>query len=203
MEKNEYTLDAAWRCIWTCLEAGAGPHRSPFTMMQAATSGLDGAPQVRTIVLRAADEASGALAFHTDLRSPKIAQLRRDPRIALVVHDLANHLQIRLDGEATIHADGAARAAIWAGSRPHTLILYQAPFAPGTPVESPPAARVAPSAQAASREAGFEHFALIEVRLTRIDFLDISPNGHTRVAFSRERDVDGDGNAWRGQWVAP
>ena len=43
--------------LWSCLESGVNAQRSPFTMVQAATLRLDGAPKVRTIVLRQVSRA--------------------------------------------------------------------------------------------------------------------------------------------------
>lgn len=123
--------------LWSCLESGVGPQRSPFTMVQAATLGVDGAPKVRTIVLRQASRAEQRLSFHTDARSDKVAELRRDPSIAIVAADLDALVQIRVEGLASICDDDARRRAIWASSRPHTLLLYRAPLRPGTPIDAP------------------------------------------------------------------
>ena len=112
-------------------------------MLQAATLGVDGAPKVRTIVLRQVNRADRVLSFHTDARSEKVAELCRDPRIALVANDLDALVQIRVEGAASICDDEAQRRAVWQASRPHTLLLlYRAPLPPGTPVASPEAAQV-------------------------------------------------------------
>jgi len=123
--------------IWTCVEAGAGPGRSPFTLVQAATTGRDGAPQLRTVVLRQAHRAQNAVWFHADARSPKVAELHADPRISLLAYDPQSQLQIRMAGHATISDDEAERRRMWTTSRAHTLVLYQSPLTPSTSVASP------------------------------------------------------------------
>ncbi|WP_175729646.1 pyridoxamine 5'-phosphate oxidase family protein [Burkholderia ambifaria] len=183
--------------LWSCLESGVGTQRSPFTMVQAATLGLDGAPKVRTIVLRQVSRADRLLAFHTDARSEKVAELRRDPRIAVVANDLDALVQIRAEGVASICDDEAQRRAIWQSSRPHTLLLYRAPLRPGTPVESPEEAHATPSPGDAPTDDGYRNFCLVHVTVTRIDWLELARGGHRRAIF----DLNDDGYA--GRWIAP
>ncbi|MDN7716666.1 pyridoxamine 5'-phosphate oxidase family protein [Burkholderia gladioli] len=188
--------------IWTLLAEGANPgrERSPFTMLQLATLGLDGAPKVRTVVLRGVDAGQGSLLFHTDARSAKLAELRRDGRAALVGCDLAGGLQIRVEGTASVLADQARRLAIWQASRPRTLILYRAPLPPGTPVAAPADAHPASASSAAAADDaldGFANFAVIELRAEAIDWLDLAADGHRRARFVREP------AGWQGNWIAP
>ncbi|MGS0896916.1 pyridoxamine 5'-phosphate oxidase family protein [Burkholderia stagnalis] len=180
--------------LWSCLESGVSAQRSPFTMLQAATLGLDGAPKVRTIVLRQVSRTDRMLSFHTDARSEKVAELRRDPRIALVANDLDALVQIRAEGVASICDDEARRRAIWQSSRLHTLLLYRAPLPPGTPVESPEAAHVDSAAQAGD---GYENFCLLHVAVKRIDWLELARAGHRRAKFDLKE------GGYEGRWIAP
>lgn len=186
-------MQEIYRHIWQCLTAGASPGQSPFTMWQLATNGADGVPQLRTIVLRAADEARNTLTFHTDMRSVKVAELRADPRLSMLAADLVKLQQIRLEGRAEICPDEAERSAIWNSARPHTLILYQAPLSPGTPLPHSPQA----TAVSTGRHDGYDNFCVVRVTLSKIDYLDISPAGHQRAVFTRSD------NHWQGKRVAP
>ncbi|MBN3786801.1 pyridoxamine 5'-phosphate oxidase family protein [Burkholderia sp. Ac-20353] len=191
------SISATYDHIWTCIESGVDVKRSRFTMLQLATLGLDGAPKVRTVVLRQVRRAERRLSFHTDVRSEKVAELRRDPRIALVGNDLDSLVQIRIEGTASICDDEAERRAIWESSRPHTLLLYRAPLPPGTPVASPADAQFRADAGASLTDDGYANFCLIHVKATRLDWLDLAPSGHRRAQF----DLRGDG--FDGRWVAP
>ena len=51
--------------VWAALMAGAQPGRTPFTVVQLATSGLDDAPKVRSVILRSADAERGAVGIVT------------------------------------------------------------------------------------------------------------------------------------------
>ncbi|KVC95199.1 pyridoxamine 5'-phosphate oxidase [Burkholderia ubonensis] len=192
------SLQSTYDRLWACLESGVGAERSPFTMLQAATLGLDGAPKVRTLVLRQVRRVGHVLSFHTDARSEKVAELRRDPRIALVGVDLDALVQIRVEGVASICTDEAERRAVWQASRPHTLLLYRAPLPPGTPVATPADAHPQTDAGPMTADDGYANFCLIHVTATRIDFLDLAPSeGHRRAIF------DLHAGGYDGRWVAP
>ncbi|KVH47433.1 pyridoxamine 5'-phosphate oxidase family protein [Burkholderia diffusa] len=193
------SLTETYDRVWSCLASGVGAQRSPFTMLQAATLGLDGAPKVRTIVLRQVSRTEHRLSFHTDARSEKVAELRRDPRIAIVASDLDSRVQIRAEGVAAICDDEAQRRAIWQSNRPHTLLLYRAPLRPGTPIESPEDAHVIarPGPGTTPTDDGYRNFCLLHVTVTRIDWLELARSGHRRAVF----DVIDDG--YEGRWIAP
>ncbi|WP_063551112.1 pyridoxamine 5'-phosphate oxidase family protein [Burkholderia territorii] len=193
------SLTQTYDRVWSCLASGVGAQRSPFTMLQAATLGLDGAPKVRTVVLREVSRADRRLSFHTDARSEKVAELRRDPRIAIVASDLDSLVQIRAEGVATICDDEAQRRAVWQSNRPHTLLLYRAPLRPGTPIESPEEAHVtaSPGPGATASDDGYQNFCLLHITVTRIDWLELARSGHRRAVF----DVSDDG--FEGRWIAP
>ena len=170
---------------------GAGAGRTPFTVLQLATSGLDGAPKIRSVILRNADAKGGAVSFYTDLRSAKIAEIRRQPRVSLHGWDADAGLQMRLEGAATIAAEGPEKSAAWAACRPHTRALFQHRAPSGAPIAAP--AEGAP----ADDVDGESHFAVVAVSISRIDWLDVSRPLHRRAVFQR------DGGDWRGGWVAP
>jgi Pyridoxamine 5'-phosphate oxidase len=94
-----------------------GPHdrreasRTPFTVLQLATSGLDGAPKVRRVILR------GAVSFFTDVRSAKIEEIRHPPRGSLLGYDADAGFQMRLEGKAAMDTQGREKAAAWASCR--------------------------------------------------------------------------------------
>lgn len=193
-DSSSESLARTYDRVWSCLEAGVSVQRSPFTMLQAATLGIDGAPKVRTIVLRQVSRADRVLSFHTDARSEKVAELRRDPRMSIVANDLDSLVQIRAEGVAAICDDEAQRRAIWQSSRPHTLLLYRAPLPPGTPVESPEDAHVDGTAPTGD---GYENFCLIHMTITRVDWLELARAGHRRAVFDLHE------GGYEGRWIAP
>ena len=181
--------------LWQSLGA-ATRSRSPFTMMQLATIGMDGAPKVRTVVIRQVDETQSTLSFVTDVRSPKIAEIRRDPRVSLVGYDPQGGIQIRLEGQAVILDRPEEKRPIWDICRPHTLALFQTPYAPGTEIASHHETGGAVE-QHGGDEQAFRNFCVVAVKLARLELLDLSPEGHRRCSFQRRAET------WVGTWVAP
>jgi pyridoxine/pyridoxamine 5'-phosphate oxidase len=177
--------------VWAALMAGAQPGRTPFTVVQLAISGLDDAPKVRSVILRSADAERGAVSFFTDLRSAKIKEMRRQPRVSLIGYDADAGFQIRLEGKATIDKEGREKAAAWAAYRSHTRALFRHTLPSGTPIAAP--AEAAPSDDGDCER----HFAVVVVSIIHIDWPDISGPLHLRAVFQR------DGFDWRRGWVAP
>jgi pyridoxamine 5'-phosphate oxidase len=189
-------MDELLATIWRYLLSGADASetRSAFTMMQLATIGLDGQPRVRTVVMRRTDRANASISFHTDLRSAKVREIAKEPRVGVVVGDWPAGMQIRLDGIARVVADHSERLKIWHSSRPHTLTLYRAPLASGSTIDDPEDASPSPVRDPMD---GFDNFGVIDVHIRKIDFLDVSGKTHRRAQFSLEQ------GQWHATWVAP
>lgn len=191
-------LEQIYARIWDCLARAAAEKNQPFKTMQAATIGLDGAPNVRTVVLRSVSEPRGEIIFHTDLRSPKIVELSREPRIALVGVDPVHNLQIRVTGRAEVVRSGPERLEAWQSSPDHTLTVYRTTLAPGTPIQHPDEAFDANPASVGEEATGFDHFCVVKVRVDSLDWLEHSKNDHhERARFYRE------GERWSQGWIAP
>ena len=80
-------LDKAFSAIWRMLGEGASDRRSIFHTPALVSVGLDGWPKARTVVLRSVDRESATLRCHTDLRSPKVAELEGNPRVGVLAYD--------------------------------------------------------------------------------------------------------------------
>ncbi|KQS87762.1 MULTISPECIES: pyridoxamine 5'-phosphate oxidase family protein [unclassified Rhizobium] len=181
--------------VWDVLHAAA-TSRSPFNFLQLATIGLDGSPQLRTIVLRGCDRDKATVSFVTDMRSPKVAEILRDPRVSLVGFDGEKSVQLRLSGIASVVADDVARKSMWDRLRHRTLVLFDAPFAPGTPIDGE-GNPLAPMPDDDGSAGPYEKFALVSVTVERLDWLDLSSELHQRYTFS------GHAGAWRRTRILP
>jgi pyridoxamine 5'-phosphate oxidase len=190
-------LEQIYLRIWDCLAAAARESKHAFNAMQASTIGLDGAPNVRTVALRRVSEPENLIGFHTDVRSPKVAELDREPRIALTGVDSDRKLQIRVYGEARIIRDEPARVDAWRASCDHGLIQYRTLLAPGTPITQPRDA-FGERADVPGPDEGLAHFCVVEVHPASIDWLDLSEaDDPKRARFIR----NGDERTHR--WIAP
>ena len=202
---------AVWRgplagvldAIWSELEGAAKDRRHGFHVPALASIGRDGSPQARSVVLRRVLRETGELHFHTDLRSPKVAEIAVDPRIAWLLYDAGRRLQLRIEAEAVVVRDGPRVDEAWARSALSSRRCYLAPHAPGEIAEewiaNIPAALVARVPTEEESAAGRVHFGLIVTKATSIEWLFLASEGHRRARFT----IDEDRISWSARWLAP
>lgn len=182
-------LDASLAYGWGLLVRGAADRRSPMRTPVLATTGLDGAPEARTVVLRSADAAQWALTFHTDRRSGKIRELEREPRATIVAYDAGSKIQLRCWGKVSVHSGDRRAADAWARSQPHSRIGYRQALPPGTSLATPRCAAsdpdVAQSALLAQPAAGLENFVVLALAIEQMEWLYLAHLGHRRARFAR------------------
>lgn len=189
------SLDGTLAGALDLIDEGVADRRSPFHTPTLATVRADGSPSLRTVILRGFARESMQLWFHTDRRSPKLAEIARDPRVAFHVYDPAWKVQIRIDGVADAHrGDEAARAA-WQAAAPPSRECYRIEPGPSVVIDDPARAVIGPAP--ADPDAGFANFVLVAVAISGLEWLDLAAAGHRRARFS-----------WRGAsvestWLAP
>ncbi len=187
-------LAASFEFAWNALENAATDRRSPMRMPVLGSTGLDGSPQVRTVVLRDVSRAGGRLRIHTDTRSRKVEELKRDPRCCVLAYDPVAGIQLRLSGTATIHTEDRVADKAWQGSRAMSLACYAQDAAPGDVLADP---ATADTNGAADLELGRCNFAAILMQLESIEWLYLHISGHRRALWQRSADD------WSGTWLAP
>lgn len=187
-------LDLTLKHAWASLVRGVRDRRSPFHTPTIATIAADGRPRMRTVVLRQADPAQRLLRFHTDLRSGKIAEIGRDPRVAFHGYDRGDKFQIRVEGIASIHSDDEIADRAWEGSRLMSRACYGTQPGPGDPLENESAFSI-PS-EASEINAGRMNFSVVLIRVETIETLYLDHAGHRRAIFRL-------GETVVSQWLTP
>lgn len=167
-------------CRW--LHAGATTPTHPYRWPVVSTVAADGGPDGRIVVLRRFDPAARLLVFHTDVRSPKVADLRRDPRCGWLFYDPDDRLQVRFRTHAEIHhADALSRREFDALS-PFTRAGYGSVGVPGAD-EAIDAPFDYPPQPPADEAVAFGHFTAVACVIERADVLELHPTGHRRAVF--------------------
>ncbi len=193
--------------LWDRLGDAAARSKPPFHLPTLCTLRGDGGdeglePTARVVVLRYAErgENGGTVGCHTDVRGPKVAEVRANPRAAWVFYDPAARLQVRLSGVSCVLTDGPAVDAAWEATPPSARRCYLAPFAPGAVTDAPepnvpPAVRKRdPTPQESAP--GRAKFAVLRTAADSLEWLHLHHAGHRRAIFRPE------GGTWRGRWVA-
>lgn len=167
-----------------------------------ATVDAAGDPQARTVVLRRATRSAGEVAFHTDRRAPKVAEIAARPRIALLFYDGRLKLQARATCLATVERDGERADAAWAGIGAGSRRCYLAPAAPSSVATGPspnlPAHLVGRVPDAGEVEGGRVNFAVVRCVIERLDVLRLDHAGHRRARFDLDR-----GEVTASCWLEP
>jgi hypothetical protein len=202
---DRYTdLSALLDHIWSYVGAAAGDSSHPFRTPTFGTAGMD-SPNMRTVVLRHADPDDRVLAFHTDRRTAKVAEIRANRRVAWHGWDASRSEQLRLHGRATVHTGDEVADALWEAGTPQELHLYMRPATPGTPLDNPGdglADVVKSDFEDLTMEdvaPGRRYFAAVRTVIDEIHWLHLHPEGHYRARFRYDPSQDG----FEGDWLVP
>ncbi|MBR0653743.1 pyridoxamine 5'-phosphate oxidase family protein [Plastoroseomonas arctica] len=168
-------LDETLAEAFRLLARGVADRRSPIHTPSLASIGPDGAPRIRTLVLRGFDAPTRTLRVHSDRRSGKAMEIAADPRVAVHAYDAGAQVQLRLGGTATLHAEDAIADAAWATSTDNARLVYTTALPPGAAIPTP----TLPSALSDGRE----HFAVLVLRFDALEWLWLCADGHRRARF--------------------
>ncbi|TWU67089.1 Pyridoxamine 5'-phosphate oxidase [Crateriforma conspicua] len=206
-------LESLDSLIWKSLTSAADQAGHPWkeavvaTLRVTSQGSQNPYPEIRTIILRRVDEGPRTIDFHTDLRSPKVDQIRQagDPAsISWLFYDSASKIQLRLSGAATVISGAAAQAA-WESVPEPARDNYRSVAAPGTihAGDDPPPddqRLVQPSEDSDSEDsdAGRRWFCVVRTTVTAADWLYLRRGGHVRASVN----YSANGRA-TSRWVMP
>ncbi|RED14360.1 pyridoxamine 5'-phosphate oxidase family protein [Pontivivens insulae] len=176
------SLESFLNAAWSRLSRGVADPKSACNRPTLATTG----PEMRTVVLRAANRDAGTLDIHSHAQAGKITQIAADPAVALHVWDARANLQIRLRGRAELHIGTPLAKDVESRLPARTHEIYRISQTPGAIIPSPEVTRFD----------GPPAFALIRVTLDQIELLHLDRSRHSRALFCRE-------DGWTGSWRAP
>lgn len=187
-----HSLEEIERQCFTLLARGVRDRHSALHVATLASSGRDGFPAARSVVLRAVDAGRRTLRFHTDPRSAKWAELQADPRVTILFYEPRARLQFRFRAIATLHHDDESTREVWAGIAAGSRRVYLG-LPPGTPSATPvsglPTELEGRHPTAEESAPGVANFAMIRARLLDLDWLHLAAGGHRRARFAWPQDA--------------
>lgn len=142
-----------------------------------ATMASDGSPQVRTIVLRQANQDDCTLDAFTDLRSAKCEELSHCHQAQLVFWSDRLRWQLRVSVNASVHREGDLVEQAWARVRQSKASKdYLSVQAPGSEIKS------SLIAEACSRNSSnHHHLGVLRFHVTSMDWLALGSEAHCRA----------------------
>lgn len=176
----------------SALERALHERGSELRNVQLATLSPDGAPGLRTVVLRGFERAPAGLEMHTDARAGKARDIAGDGRVSLLAWSAEEQLQLRFDGVARLHrADEVARGR-WDALSPGARNAYGLRSDPGRRIEDPGDRSHLPEHEQ------FQRFAVILVSPASVDVLRLGPEGAQTRAVGRLT-----GQNLSANWIGP
>ena len=178
------------QACWNELTRAASDKGHAWRMIALATVAApadDGAAtmaDLRSVVLRAVNPQERTLMFFTDARSPKVAQIQRQPAGTLLAWCRQLSWQLRLRVQLEVETSGLAVSSRWARLKMKPAAQdYLSPLPPGAPVE-----------HLRPERGTRDHFAVVHARVQSIDWLELHADGHRRAVFDQRG---------QGQWLTP
>jgi len=181
-------LEVIWMTLWVALESAATSPGHPWRTPVLATAGDEGG--ARVVVLRDANRVERCLKFQTDIRSPKVAALRRSPWVTWVFYSPEWQVQLRMRAQAVVHFSDTVTATQWERVPPSARANYSSDSPPGEP-------RANPFSGEYLESTGESHFAVVETTTQTVDWLWLRPGAHRRAGWRWE------GQGWQADWRTP
>lgn len=166
--------------VWHELTRASKDRHHHWKTPALATLGLDGQPQVRTVVLRHADPTQWTLDVYTDSRSPKYHELTQHGHAQLVFWSAKLRWQLRVAVQASLHRHDDCANAAWERVRQSPSSKdYLSKQAPGEVLVRP--AKDANIADTARDTALNHHLAVLRFQIISMDWLALAKDQHHRA----------------------
>ena len=170
---------------WGLITRGTVDKKSPARHPTFGTVGLLGMPELRTVVLRHADQKASSLEVHTDVESKKVEELKLNQNVGIHIWFPSNKLQVRIKANSEIKVGNVVEEQ-WKKTPNISRISYGTLPIPGTKIHS---------SFAYEKPAKFERFCVIQINIKEMDLTHLGAR-HTRALFTKKTN-------WRGSWLAP
>jgi hypothetical protein len=174
---SELTLEAVENQIWRKLDRAAVDAKSQWQRLLFSTLDGSGFPTSRTVVLRAVDQDAAALIIHTDRRSRKVAELTENPKCSMTFYDRKSEEQLRISAVSEF-ADEKTCRMWWDQIGEQGRRMYRVEGGPGESI--PQWYHYEHSGE------GADNFAVIVLKIQRMDWVKLDREGHKRARFEIE-----------------
>jgi len=152
-------------------------------------------PNARNVVLRDFSIENLTIRFHTDKRSSKIKDIKRNKAICLIGYDKKAKLQIKIDADAYAIEEEEILMDIWKKMYPMSRECYRVSKSPGDKIESLNEIRFDEDDE--NNLIGFDNFTAIKCDINSIEILYLSSITHIRAKY-----YNNNGHL-NGEWIIP
>ena len=186
--------------IWQMITDGVVNRHSSFhipVMINSSENNNNG----RIVVLRNVNSDQHTIRFHSDIRSPKVNNLKKNSKVFFIFYDKEEKIQLRVSGDAIINYKNNITKTSWEKTAHMSRKCYLAAHAPGT-VSEKPTSGVSDKIEnlkytLEESESGYENFCVIETKIDSIEWLYLAAKGHRRAKFEYSK------NNIKKNWLTP
>ena len=172
---------------WKMLVEGATNRKSAMHQAVIATA-KDNLAFMRTVVLRRVDADTRKIYLHTDNRSKKMEDVKRNEHLSWLVYDQSLRSQIRLSGKTIIHHLNDLCKEQWNKTGHHSRRYYMTDQPPSTSLEQPSTglndALTAFDYTLEESEVGFQNFIVVETCIDWMEWYYTHSKGNRRDGFT-------------------
>jgi pyridoxamine 5'-phosphate oxidase len=186
INSTSYTIEELEKDCWLRLLNGSLRSKDDFHTGSVATL-KDSEVSLRTVVLRKVIPSQKEVWFHTDIRSPKWAELKKNNTISMLFYSRQARMQIRVFGSASLHYQDEIKEIAWTNTSLSSRRCYLGNTSPSSHVGFPSdgleniigEGNLSPEAS----EKGKKNFGVVSVHVKTMDWLWLNHAGHRRALF--------------------
>ena len=145
----------------------------------------NGVIESRVVVLRKFDPLKMVLNFHTDFRSPKVADLKKDCNSLFVFYDHKLKIQMRIRTTSILNNQNQIAKEMWDKTRLLSRKCYLTSKDPSSYISFPedgiPQHLKGKEPDFKESEKGYKNFTVVENKVNEIDWLYLEISGHRRL----------------------
>jgi len=186
-------LNEIYQSIWKKLEGAVRSRHEAWHLVTLGTI-REEKPEIRTLVLRGANQTDRLLWMHTDLRSAKCQDIRKNAEGALLFYDPEARWQLRLTGQLFFDSQSELTERVWQNTSASAKRCYQGSERPSTfsPIQNSnlPSDPVSP-------DLGRDNFTRLLFQVSKMDWLFLRAEGHLRAQWVLGSDH------FNGSWMIP
>ena len=188
--KPSATLGVVFQDVQQEIRRGVLDKKHPFRFITLCTV-QNGIPEARYVVLRKVDEEFNFYTY-TDVRTSKVKAIQSNPMVSALLYHPQTRVQVRVLASAIIHHKDSSASDHWSRVQGDAQKAYNSILAPGEFISVPE--------QAYTWEeelSNAENFAVILLKLYKLDILQLNGLEHLRAAFNFTAE------GWQGEWLVP
>ena len=139
----------------------------------------------RVVVLRNFDTKNNIISFHTDYRSKKILEIKKNSNSFFVFYDYKEKIQLRIKTISSIHHKDDIALHAWRKTKLPSRKCYLSTKAPSSKThlaeDSIPNHLIGIDPKKEESEIGYNNFTVVSNKIQNIDWLNLSFTGHRRL----------------------